>query len=192
MGGAPRPVADYRFLAGQGAEYLVRTALDGADERRVEAGVAAFRAYYAAHPTDFTEPYRGIPEALDALVGRGHALAVLSNKPEEMVHRVVETCFGRWPWRAVRGARPDAPLKPDPAAALAIAAELGIAPSDWIYVGDTATDMQTARAAGMRPVGVAWGFRPESELWAHGAERVVRSPRELTGESAHAASADQR
>jgi phosphoglycolate phosphatase len=52
-------------------------------------------------------------------------------------------------------------------------------PGDVIFVGDTKTDMNTAKAAGMRAIGVSWGFRPVEELRTHGAERVVDHPAEL-------------
>ena len=63
-----------------------------------------------------------------------------------------------------RGQRPDRPLKPDPTTARETAAELGVAAAGWLYLGDTNTDMQTAVAAGMFPVGALWGFRTAEEL----------------------------
>ena len=50
---------------------------------------------------------------------------------------------------------------------------------DFLYLGDTGTDMLTARAAGMRPVGALWGFRPEEELRQAGADRLIRAPAEM-------------
>ena len=56
------------------------------------------------------------------------------------------------------------PLKPDPTGALEISRRLGIPPGEFIFVGDTGTDMETAVRAGIFPLGVLWGFRPEKEL----------------------------
>ena len=79
----------------------------------------------------------------------------------------------------VRGSRPGVPLKPDPAPALAIAAELGVTPADCAFVGDTNVDMTTARSAGMLAVGALWGFRTADELRANGADVLIASPLDL-------------
>jgi phosphoglycolate phosphatase len=79
----------------------------------------------------------------------------------------------------VRGVGPDGVVKPDPAGALAIARQLGIAPAEFLYVGDTNTDMQTAVAAGMFAVGALWGFRPAPELLANGARTLIERPEDL-------------
>ena len=68
---------------------------------------------------------------------------------------------------------------PDPAGALAIAAAIGAQPGECLYVGDTNTDMRTARAAGMHAVGVLWGFRDRDEWVGSGAEHVVAKPEEV-------------
>jgi phosphoglycolate phosphatase len=108
-------------------------------------------------------------------------MAVLSNKPDAFVGDVVHRYFpGHW-FASVRGARPGVPMKPDPAAALQIAAALNLAPSSFLYVGDTNTDMQTARAAGMVAVGALWGFRTEEELRSAGAAHLIAKPHGLLG-----------
>ncbi len=56
---------------------------------------------------------------------------------------------------------------------------MNIPPSRFLYVGDTATDMKTAKAAGMFAVGVLWGFREAGELLASGAELLIHQPLEL-------------
>jgi phosphoglycolate phosphatase len=83
------------------------------------------------------------------------------------------------PFDEVRGQLPDVPLKPDPTAARQIAQRLGITPTDWMYLGDTNTDMRTACAAGMFPVGVLWGFRDRQELIDSGAQAMVATPAEV-------------
>jgi phosphoglycolate phosphatase len=83
------------------------------------------------------------------------------------------------PFDIVRGALPGVPLKPDPAPALAIAAELGVTAAACAFVGDTSIDMLTARAAGMFAVGALWGFRDAAELLESGADVLISSPAEL-------------
>lgn len=175
------PIDAYRFLVGDGATMLVTRALPAS--RRDEATVAAclkdYRVAYAKHWNVHTRPYDGVPELLDALAARGLALAILSNKPHAMTRRCVEGYLARWRFAAVLGQRDDVARKPDPAGALEAARLADVDPAHVLYVGDTATDMETANAAGMFAVGVTWGFRPEDELRTHGAHLIVHHPRDI-------------
>jgi phosphoglycolate phosphatase len=179
LGLPPRPVADFRYLAGQGLEWLMTEALGPARQTLVPQGMTLFKAFYAEHGMDQTVPYPGITDLLDALTARKLKLAVLSNKPDVATQAVVKTLLPRWTWHAVQGQLADVPRKPDPAGALAIAARLAIDPARWLYIGDTAVDMQTATAAGMFAVGVTWGFRTEQELREHGANAIIHHPRQV-------------
>ena len=62
---------------------------------------------------------------------------------------------------------------------LALAEKLGVRPEECLYLGDTNTDMDTGRSAGMHPIGVLWGFRDRAELEAHGAEFLIECPEEV-------------
>ncbi|MFW6051383.1 MAG: HAD family hydrolase [Myxococcota bacterium] len=169
----------YRDFVGSGVEALVRRAAPSADADPAEL-TRAFRARYGKHMFDRTRPYPGVPDALRDLASRGVPMAVLSNKPHEPTRAMVARLFPEVPFREVRGARPGATLKPDPASALELAEVLGLAPAEVAYVGDTKIDMETACRAGMVPVGVLWGFRRRDELEAHGARRLLHHPRDLT------------
>ena len=69
--------------------------------------------------------------------------------------------------------------KPAPDGALMLAREFQVQPQECMYVGDTATDMQTGKAAGMLTVGALWGFRDEKELMENGADLVAQKPEDL-------------
>jgi len=118
-------------------------------------------------------------DLLEELINRGIEMAVLSNKPDDFTRQMVAKLLPQTLFKVVRGARPDTPKKPHPAAALAIAQTLGIASSEIVYLGDTGTDMLTAIAAGMYAVGVLWGFRPAEELLANGARALVAKPSDV-------------
>ena len=126
-----------------------------------------------------SRPYQGIPALLNALQERTIPMVVLSNKPEPFTVRAVKHLLSDWHFAVVRGARPDVPTKPDPTSALQIAAEMNISPEDFLYLGDTNTDMQTARAAGMYALGATWGFRPGAELLESGAQCLLETPGQL-------------
>jgi phosphoglycolate phosphatase len=177
----PHPIDAYRYLVGDGARMLWARALPEShrDDATIETCLAAYIQEYARGWNVNTQPYEGIGEMLDALVERGLKLAVLSNKPHPFTVQCVDTFLARWQFHAVRGQSDAFPRKPDPASARHVAQQLGTTPDRVCYVGDTATDMQTATAAGMYPVGVLWGFRERDELEANGAKRIIAHPREL-------------
>ena len=106
-------------------------------------------------------------------------MAVLSNKNNNFTQLCVKQLLGRWRFDVVQGLDETIHKKPDPSGALAVARRLDVAPADFLYLGDTNTDMKTAVAAGMYPVGVLWGFRTAEELTAHGAKVLIAQPMDL-------------
>jgi phosphoglycolate phosphatase len=181
MGCATHPVDAYRIFVGDGIRTLATRCLPAVrrDDASVDAFVKDMRRIYAARETRKTRPYAGVVELLDELARRGLTLAVLSNKPDEATRSIVSKLLGLERFALVRGERPPAPRKPDPAGARAIAAELKVPAASWLYLGDTGTDMQTARAAGMYAVGALWGFRAEEELRENGAQALAHSPADV-------------
>jgi len=174
-------VEDYRFFVGDGVYNQARRVLpEGRGDREtVQRCVEGIRSEYARRWANKTQPYDGVPDMLDTLQERDIPMAVLSNKDEEFTVTVVRRLLVGWRFALVRGARPDVPLKPDPRAALEVAEELGFPPADFLYLGDTDTDMKTARAAGMYAVGALWGFRSADELQAGGAQALIEHPCDL-------------
>ncbi|MFZ5631698.1 MAG: HAD family hydrolase [Bacillota bacterium] len=175
------PVEAYKSFVGDGVEALARRVLPEGrqDPETVYGCVSAMRKEYGMRWLNNTRPYEGVPELLDALVARGSKLSVLSNKPDDFTKIMVAGLLPRWPFEPVLGARPSVPQKPDPAGALEIARQLSIPPEEFLYLGDTGTDMKTAKAAGMYPVGVLWGFRTAEELETNGAKIIIEKPVDL-------------
>ena len=166
MGLGTHPMDAYRYLVGSGAEELVIRALPPGkrDQELIAECVEAFRVEYRRNWNVRTRPYEGVPELLDALKERGTRIAILSNKPHEFTTLCVRQYFPGYDFAAVLVEGEGIPLKPDPTGALEISRRLGIPPGEFIFVGDTGTDMETAVRAGIFPLGVLWGFRPEKEL----------------------------
>ncbi len=181
-GGFPsHPVDAYRTFVGDGMAVLIERILP-AEARlsgEVDRVLQTYRAAYDRRWKAKTILYPGIDDLLTGLAGKGIPLAVLSNKPQAYTEICMAHFLGHHPFQIIFGQRDHVTRKPDPAGAWEIAQQLGLAPQEVLFVGDTATDMDTATAAGMVPVGVLWGFREEAELRAHGARHIVREPGEI-------------
>lgn len=174
------PVDSYRYFVGDGFEVLARRTMPAeSGDALVRECVKVAQGEYRKRWKSKTHLYPGIAELLDGLAQRGIRSAILSNKPDDFVTEIARHFFSRWTFDAAQGARPDLPRKPDPTAALDISRRIGIPADSFLYLGDTNTDMLTAKAAGMFPVGVLWGFRPEKELRDSGAKLLLSRPQEL-------------
>jgi phosphoglycolate phosphatase len=174
------PVGSYKHFVGEGVATLVRRALPPGKrtDEQVRRGVEAMREEYSKRWNVKTRPYPGIPELLDRLRSRNIPLAVLSNKPHSFAGTIVSAYFSRWPFTHVFGEK-DGKRKPDPGRALQIASDLEIPAGSVCFVGDTWTDMETAKQAGMFAVGALWGFRSARELRDSGAAVLIENPAEL-------------
>jgi phosphoglycolate phosphatase len=171
----PEAVSGY---VGEGARVLVQRSLGAEHQDRFEDGLRLFMAYYGAHLLDRTQPYPEVTEMLAALAARGAALSVLSNKPVAMSRAIVDglglsSCFV-----AVVGGDSLPARKPDPAGLEYLRALTGTPPERTLVVGDSAIDLQTARAAGCAFCGVAWGLAPAT-LRAAAPQRIIERPMDL-------------
>lgn len=175
------PTDDYRYLVGSGVTELVVRALppEKRDEELIVDCIEAFRIEYRRNWNVRTRPYDGVLELLDSLAERGTRVSVFSNKPHEFVRLCLLQYFSGYDFAEVLGEGKGVPLKPDPTGALQIARSMDIPPGEFIFVGDTGVDMETAVRAGMFPIGVLWGFRPEKELIESGAVETISQPAEV-------------
>jgi phosphoglycolate phosphatase len=172
---------DYRRFIGNGISKLVFLALplEGRSDVMFDNCLNRVREIYREHWNRETRPYDGILDMLDRLKQKEVPMAVLSNKPHDFTVRYVSAYFDRWEFKVVMGQNDRFPIKPDPAAALDIAGQIGLPPSAFLFVGDSGVDMKTAAAAGMHSVGVGWGFKGPRELLESGCQTLVSHPREI-------------
>jgi phosphoglycolate phosphatase len=181
LGLPQHPVESFKRFIGDGIENLIRRAVP--ENRRDAATLAECviltRQNYSVRWAEKTRPYEGIPALLDAVNSRGVPMAVLSNKPHDFTQLCVDRLLAGWRFEVVLGAMPTLPKKPDPTGAWQIAERLSARPAEIVYLGDTGTDMQTAVAAEMFPVGALWGFRAADELQANGARVLIQHPLDL-------------
>ncbi|MBQ7714713.1 MAG: HAD-IA family hydrolase [Clostridia bacterium] len=184
LGFATRTRDELTRFINRGARYFVGRSLpDGSvpdfNDPLVDRALVIYGRHYAKCCLDKTAPFKGVPEAIEEIKAAGIKVGVLSNKQDAFVKETVEKLYPGV-FDTIRG-QLDLPEKPDPAPALAVAAELGAAPCECAFIGDSDIDMKTGVNSGMLPVGVTWGYRSEECLTEAGAKIIVRSPEELCG-----------
>lgn len=177
------PLDSFRYFVGNGIKKLVERALpeDQRKEPFIEEFFQEMVSYYDLHKADKTKPYSGIVDTLEQLQQQGIMLAVASNKVNKTMAPLMKQYFPGIRFTAFFGQREGIPIKPHPQIVFDIMNVANVTPEETLYVGDTAVDMQTAHSAGLRAVGVLWGFRDREELEAQKAEFIIEKPEELLG-----------
>jgi phosphoglycolate phosphatase len=151
-----------RLMIGRGPEVLLRRALghlkEPSESARVERLTAAFRHHYTEQGHDQTVLLPGATECLQSLTAARISLAVCSNKPTLNCVQVLEDLGVARHFAVIQGSGDGLPLKPDPAPLEAIIDELGASAQRTLYIGDSETDIATARAAAVPVVLVSGGY----------------------------------
>ena len=180
LGFPPHETEEYKHLVGDGIPKLIERALPEGEktEENKSKCLELFMARYREHYYDKTAAYDGIKELLCGLKAQGLKIAVISNKAQEMAHKVVNKVFGNT-FDVVAGKREGYKTKPDPALTLRVIKELGVTPDVCALIGDSGMDMAAAVNAKTTGIGVLWGFRTEEELRLNGAEYIAESPAQI-------------
>lgn len=175
-------VEKYRYFVGNGREVMLKKAMDEEnynDAEKADIVRSTFDTEYAAHSLDNTKPYEGCFELLSELDKMGVKTAVLSNKPDEFVSRLVCTLFPNHKFDAAWGQKKEYKRKPSGEGLCAMLEKLGLEKKDCFYVGDSNVDVFTALDAGVDMCGAEWGFRDKEELIKAGAKITCKTPLEL-------------
>lgn len=172
-----RTLDEVRNFVGTGAANLIRKALPGTDsDPGLEEVLAVYQKYYAAHSQIKTGPYAGILQALREIKDR-YPVAIVSNKPDGATKAL---CAQYFPGAYARGESTDCPRKPAPDMVFQAMKEIGA--EKCIYVGDSETDVETAKNAGAPCLSVLWGFRDKECLINAGAKYFCENPADLLQE----------
>lgn len=178
----PHEIDSYKYFAGNGAKELIRKSLiaDGdAELVHFDSVMEAYNRIFEEYCMYEVKPYDGIPELLKALKEKGLHLAVNSNKPQPRTVDVVEEIFGKDTFDLLVGQCEERRRKPAPDGVNYILEQLHLNKEDVLYIGDTCTDMQTGKSAGVFTVGALWGFRDRQELVENHADAIIEKPLEL-------------
>ncbi|MCT7909280.1 HAD family hydrolase [Arcobacter lacus] len=172
-------IEDYKYFVGSGIDVLVENALGNHSQEIKDEATKRFKIEYDGKLHLKTLPYNGIYDLLSELKKMSYNISVLSNKPHELTVSYVNHFFKDYGFKEIHGQKTNVPKKPDPIAAINIAKALNIPCEEIYFVGDTKVDMQTAKNAGMKAIGVLWGFRDEKELKEFGADFIVEHPLDI-------------
>ncbi len=172
-------IEEVRFFVGNGiAKLIERATPEGTSEEDRARVRAEFMDYYKIHSADKTGPYPGINDLLQKLRAAGVKTAVVSNKPDVAVRELVKTYYDGL-FDAAVGDMEGQAVKPAPDMCLKVFKELGMGPENAVYIGDSDTDIMTARNAGLDEILVSWGFRGREFLTEHGAKNICDTPDEV-------------
>jgi phosphoglycolate phosphatase len=191
-GFAPLPYATARNLIAGGTKVMIARALEvkgrNLPPAKLEQMFADFIAYYSEHLADQSRPFPGLTDALDVLASRGCRFAVCTNKLERLSVLLLDKLKLRDRFTAVCGQDTFGIQKPDPEILRRTVAAADGTLQNVVMIGDSITDIRTARAAGVPIVAVDFGYseRPIAEF---GPDRTISHFAELPASIAAISSA---
>jgi N-acetyl-D-muramate 6-phosphate phosphatase len=176
----PLAVAAFRPVVSRGSRAMLGRALPHLDAQSREAWVEPFLASYAEAIAVHSRLFEGIERVLQAIEADGASWGIVTNKPEALARALVRA-LGLESRCAVLVGGDTLPVrKPDPQPLWFACDQLGVTATAALYVGDDARDVEAARAAGMRCIAAAWGYRDgEERIEQWGADAVLAEPHEL-------------
>lgn len=171
-----------RLFVGNGARVLMEKSLKAAgdtDASRIEEGMEIYGRIFDRNCTYHVTPYEGIPEMLKALKDKEIQLAVLSNKPDRQTVKVVKAIFGEELFDYAQGQKEGIRRKPEPDGVWYLMEQMHVSKEECLYIGDSEVDAATGRNAGLKTIGVLWGFRDRKTLETAGVDDLIDRPDEL-------------
>ena len=174
----PLEVDLVRYMIGGGPRLLILRALAELRIKKsryvVDKLTDLFHDEYLRQENTETRLYEGAEECLKQLRGAGTRIGICSNKPEDLCQKLIDDLGAAQYFDVILGSGSGLPRKPDPAPLLEVISRLESRPEATLYIGDSETDVKTARAAGVDVVLVSYGYtaRPAADL---GADKVYDS-----------------
>jgi len=178
----PVPYETARNLIGGGARTMIARGIEAEGRALAPAELERmfqdFIAHYSEHIADRSQPFPGLVDALDELSAGGWRFAVCTNKLEYLSVLLLKQLGLDRRFAAICGQDTFGVQKPDPEVLRRTVAASGGTLRNAIMIGDSATDIRTARAAGVPVIAVDFGYteRPVAEL---GPDRIISGFAEL-------------
>lgn len=167
-------------FVGDGVLKLIEKSVpSGRKNSLFDACLYDFYDHYAENMMNQTRPYDGIPELLSSLSEKGVKIGIVSNKYDKAVKEMNDHYFSAYNIKSAVGASDSIQKKPSPESLLKAMEELESGTDSTVFVGDSEIDIKAAENTGIPFIGVAWGFRGENFLRAHGATNIIYTPCDL-------------
>lgn len=179
---------DYEFslkeahaLIGDGTDMLVKRALKekGEDPVAFKALKEAYLPLYKEYQNLHTKAFNGLPETLTFLNERGIKLFIASNKPDNLAKIIVSAHYAPGTFVSILGNMDGEPVKPNPILVIRLLEISGLKSSECLYVGDSETDLNTAKNANMDCGIVTWGYGFYKPSLLDEAQFVINKPKQL-------------
>jgi phosphoglycolate phosphatase len=167
---APVPYETARNLIGGGAKAMIVRGIEAEGRilppAKLEQLFADFIAHYSEHLADRSRPFPGLTDALDALAARGCRFAVCTNKLERLSVLLLNELELANRFAVICGQDTFGVQKPDPEVLRRTVEAAGGTLQRAVMIGDSLTDIRTARAAGVPVIAVDFGYseRPVAEF----------------------------
>jgi phosphoglycolate phosphatase len=182
VGRRPVDLADLRHLVGFGARAMLTEAFKmtsgEAEPERLEGMMDTFLAHYRSHIADLSRPYPGVEETLTAFEAAGARMGVLTNKPHDLTLLLIAKLGLDKYFAAIFGQGRMPYTKPDARIFQDVVREVGGVGAGVLMIGDSITDVQTARAVGAPVILLSYGYTPEPARRL-GADAVVDDFRDI-------------
>ena len=147
-------------------------------EELKESLLKDYIAYYNSHYLEETMPYNGIVELLTRLKSDGVLIACVTNKDDEPSQKLIEHFFpGIFDY--VSGSKEGVERKPSSEPVDICLDALNISKNEAVYIGDSDTDILTARNSGLELICCAWGYRERGFLLENGAVNICSEPLDI-------------
>lgn len=174
-------VDEYKYFAGRGIDELIASVIekgeiDPLEHPEIKKG---YMKEYKVRQNIKTKIFPGILDLIIELQNLEISVNILSNKPDNQTQEVVKHYFRNTKFDYVYGKKTELSIKPYPESVLHLIEKLKVSKDEVLYIGDTNTDIQTAKNAGLKSVGVLWGFRKREELELEGATYIVENPMDI-------------
>lgn len=178
------PVTTEQVLAmvGNGVENLVAQAVpQGKENPLFDICLSVYKQYYKTHSVIKTRPYDGVVEVMRQLKDNGFKIGILSNKFHEATEKLCMLFFDGL-YDIALGESPECRRKPAPDGILKIAEATSVPLDAAVLVGDSETDILTARNAGVRCMSALWGYRTYNQLVEAGGTWFAEKPADIVSE----------
>jgi N-acetyl-D-muramate 6-phosphate phosphatase len=180
LGHPPVTLEQFRPKVSKGGRAMVQLAFRDPADADLDRLLQRFLERYGQQIAVHSQLFDGMPGVLAAIEAAGIAWGVVTNKPEQLAHGVMEGLGLADRCAVLIGGDTLAVKKPDPLPLREACRRIGIAPAEALYVGDDLRDIVAARAAPMRSIAAAWGYiAADDDPASWGADAVLARPDQL-------------